>query len=198
MTVIEGDVAAGSSVRSVKKEAIARIQDRLSKAPAEGDRNIIIVNDADTITTAGYNRLLKTLEEPAPGSVIMLLSENINDLELTVRSRCVHLRLDAGKAKRAKGISEKAQALTDGLCSGARFFELRPYIESVGRDREKAYALIDTMEELYDEKLKGNVSRAEREKIYVAFEALEDARARVKNKDMVPYALKNMILEIIG
>ena len=53
------------------------LQERLSKKPYYGDRNIAIIKDADTMTAKAQNRLLKTLEEPHPGTVIILLSKNI-------------------------------------------------------------------------------------------------------------------------
>lgn len=49
---------------SIKDEAVEELQSRLKKKPYVGDRNIVILRDADTMTLRAQNRLLKTLEEP--------------------------------------------------------------------------------------------------------------------------------------
>jgi DNA polymerase III subunit delta' len=51
-------------------------------------RSIFIVDEADLIDVAGQNTLLKTLEEPAPGRVIMLITSAPEQLLPTVLSRC--------------------------------------------------------------------------------------------------------------
>ena len=59
---------------SVKDEQISNLQANLKKKPI-GSRNMAIIKDADTMTVRAQNRLLKTLEEPFAGTVIILLSE---------------------------------------------------------------------------------------------------------------------------
>ena len=66
---------------SIKDENMSALQERLKNKPL-GERNIAIVEDADTMTLRAQNRILKTLEEPPSGTVIILLSEN-------TESRCV-------------------------------------------------------------------------------------------------------------
>ena len=60
---------------SVKDAAIASLQEKIKVRPI-GERNIMVICDSDTMTSRAQNRILKTLEEPSPGTVIMLLSEN--------------------------------------------------------------------------------------------------------------------------
>ncbi|MEL7657233.1 MAG: DNA polymerase III subunit delta', partial [Bacillota bacterium] len=47
---------------SIKDEAVEELQSRIKKKPYVGDRNIVILQDADTMTLRAQNRVLKTLE----------------------------------------------------------------------------------------------------------------------------------------
>ena len=79
---------------SIKDADIEELQANLKMKPTGGDRNIAIIDGCDGMTPRAQNRFLKTLEEPAPGTVILLLSENMENLLPTIRSRCVHYRLN--------------------------------------------------------------------------------------------------------
>lgn len=57
-------------------------------APVEGDRKVILFEDAGAMTDAAANALLKTLEEPSPSTVFLLVSESEDDLPATIASRC--------------------------------------------------------------------------------------------------------------
>lgn len=54
-------------------------------------RRVFIVDEAHLIAREGHGALLKTLEEPAPGVVIILLTDHESDLPATIRSRCQRL-----------------------------------------------------------------------------------------------------------
>lgn len=53
-----------------------------------GRGKVFIVQEADRMTTAAQNALLKTLEEPGGRSIVMLLTDQPNALLPTIRSRC--------------------------------------------------------------------------------------------------------------
>lgn len=61
---------------------------RAALAPAIGRWQILIVEDADRLTDQAANALLKSIEEPAPASVWMLCATAVDDVMVTVRSRC--------------------------------------------------------------------------------------------------------------
>ena len=54
---------------------------------------VFIVDEAELMNDAGQNALLKTLEEPAPGTVIMLATSSEDRLLATIRSRCQRVAL---------------------------------------------------------------------------------------------------------
>lgn len=69
----------------------ARMQEglcyELRLKPYSGRRRIAIVDDADTLAAEGANSLLKTLEEPPPGSLIFLIGTSEQRQLRTIRSR---------------------------------------------------------------------------------------------------------------
>jgi DNA polymerase-3 subunit delta' len=60
----------------------------LSLKSYEGGMKTVIVDDAEMMNTYAANAFLKTLEEPAPRSLIVLVSANPDWLPMTIRSRC--------------------------------------------------------------------------------------------------------------
>lgn len=60
--------------------------------PFQGDRKIAIIDDADYLNVEGANALLKTLEEPPPRSVIILISSSAESQLPTIRSRSQIIR----------------------------------------------------------------------------------------------------------
>lgn len=60
----------------------------ISLRPYSGRRKIAIIDDADTFNIEGANCLLKTLEEPPLGSLLILLGTSLQRQLPTIRSRC--------------------------------------------------------------------------------------------------------------
>ena len=59
----------------------------ISLRPFMGGRKVAIIDDADTLNEEGANCLLKTLEEPPPKSVLILVSTSADKQLPTIRSR---------------------------------------------------------------------------------------------------------------
>lgn len=72
----------------IKVEEIRELQKKISLTPNSGKYNVAIINDAERLTKAAQNALLKTLEEPPRNSVIILVTRDKNKLLPTVLSRC--------------------------------------------------------------------------------------------------------------
>jgi DNA polymerase-3 subunit delta' len=73
---------------SIKIDQVREIVDRAEYRPFEGKRRAVIIDEADALVPAAQNALLKTLEEPPPSSVFMLVTARADTLLATVRSRC--------------------------------------------------------------------------------------------------------------
>ena len=66
-----------------------------SKTPFESSRRVFVIERADTLNDEGANRLLKTLEEPAPFVHLILLTDRVGEVMPTIVSRCQLVRFEA-------------------------------------------------------------------------------------------------------
>lgn len=66
----------------------------ISLKPFRGGRRIAIIDDADHLNEEGANCLLKTLEEPPPRSVLILIGTSEQKQLPTIRSRCQVVRFE--------------------------------------------------------------------------------------------------------
>ena len=55
---------------------------------------VVLIRESHRMNDAAQNALLKTLEEPRPGNVIVLETHRPSKLLATIRSRCVRIRFD--------------------------------------------------------------------------------------------------------
>lgn len=74
--------------QSLKIEQIRELQTWVRFGPSAGKFLAAIVERADSMTDEAAAAFLKTLEEPAPGVVFILLSEREDKLPATILSRC--------------------------------------------------------------------------------------------------------------
>lgn len=65
------------------------------KRPFEASRRVFVIERADELGEEAANRMLKTLEEPAQFVHLILLTERLNEVMPTIRSRCQLVRFDA-------------------------------------------------------------------------------------------------------
>jgi len=82
----------GSKLRTeIVIDQMRELSQKLSLTPQYGVAQVAIVDPADAINRAACNALLKTLEEPAEGRYLWLISAQPARLPATVRSRCQRL-----------------------------------------------------------------------------------------------------------
>jgi DNA polymerase-3 subunit delta' len=79
----------GAFIRIVE---IRNLQEKMSFRPLEGERRVFIIDDADRMNVAAANALLKTLEEPSPLNVLILVTSRPRRLPATIPSRCQRIR----------------------------------------------------------------------------------------------------------
>ncbi len=73
---------------SIKIEYIRQLQKDINLKPYEGRKKVFIIDNAHSLTAEASNALLKVLEEPPPGSLIILISAKPALLFKTIISRC--------------------------------------------------------------------------------------------------------------
>lgn len=83
---------------SIKNHQVEAFQEFLMVKPFLGSSKIAIIEDADTMTGSAQNRLLKTLEEPASGVVLFLITTQFNRMLPTILSRCQVVRFQSLEA----------------------------------------------------------------------------------------------------
>jgi len=76
---------------TIKIDQVRALQQQLALRPLEGEYRICLIDGAQQLNPAAANALLKTLEEPQPNTVIILLSSQPEALLTTIRSRCQRL-----------------------------------------------------------------------------------------------------------
>ncbi len=72
---------------SIRIDAVRNIISFLKYPPVEATYRLVIVDDAHLMNRAAQNALLKTLEEPPPNRIIILVTSRASSMLPTVRSR---------------------------------------------------------------------------------------------------------------
>ena len=74
--------------RTLGIEAVREMRAGIAERPFAGRRKVYLIEDAETMTVEAANALLKTLEEPPPFAVLLLVALSDHLLPPTVVSRC--------------------------------------------------------------------------------------------------------------
>jgi DNA polymerase-3 subunit gamma/tau len=83
MDLIEIDAASNTSVEDVRE-----LRDKINFAPSQGKYKVYIIDEVHMLSTAAFNALLKTLEEPPRHVIFVLATTEIHKIPATVLSRC--------------------------------------------------------------------------------------------------------------
>ena len=83
LDVLEIDGASNRGINEIKD-----LRESVPYAPARGKFKIYIIDEVHMLSTAAFNALLKTLEEPPPRSLFIFATTNPEKIPFTVLSRC--------------------------------------------------------------------------------------------------------------
>ena len=72
----------------IKKEQLEELQKQFSTKAIESSYKIYIINEAEKMNSSASNSILKFLEEPEPGIIAILITDNMYQLLDTIISRC--------------------------------------------------------------------------------------------------------------
>ncbi len=111
--------------KQIRIDEVRAMLDWAGKTSSRGRGKVVVLHPAEALNLQSANALLKTLEEPAPGTRLILTVSDTSTLLPTVRSRCQQLRLavpdpatsqDWLASQGVQGAAESAALLA--ACSG--------------------------------------------------------------------------------
>ena len=83
LDLIEIDAASNTSVEDVRD-----LRDKINFSPNQGRYKVYIIDEVHMLSTAAFNALLKTLEEPPSHAIFILATTEVHKIPTTVLSRC--------------------------------------------------------------------------------------------------------------
>ena len=126
--------------RAIRIGAIRELERQAALRPALGGRRVFVVDEAERMTGESPHAFLKFLEEPPPGTVVILVLPGVRAVPATVISRCQIVRFQPRGAGRAATIVGEALAL---LQTARREGAPALFRRTDRLDRDRAEALID-------------------------------------------------------
>ncbi len=129
---------------SIGIDDIRQIQFFLSRKPIQSDHNTVVIHQAHLLTLPAQHALLKTLEEPPPGTLIYLVTTQPHSLLPTILSRVQIADLpdhpDLPDLSKSKTLLEKLQK--SGVGDRLKILEEQEFT------RESALKFLDDLENL--------------------------------------------------
>jgi DNA polymerase-3 subunit delta' len=114
----------GRVLTEISVDRVREVERAVALAPYEGRTRVVIIDPAEAMSDAAQNAFLKTLEEPPPHAVFVLITTDEEGLLPTVRSRCrrVEFRLlpssEVEAALTAAGVEPEQAALLARFSGG--------------------------------------------------------------------------------
>jgi len=146
-----------------------------------GGRKVAVIDDADDLNEEGANALLKTLEEPPPGSVLLLVGTTADKQLPTIRSRSQIIRFrgldadmiaelllaqevvtDVAEARRLAGLSEGSLSRAVELADEELWTFRDQFLAQLARVDQSSVALAREVNEFVDAAGKDAPSRRRR------------------------------------
>lgn len=163
---------------SIKIDQVRTLLGRLQLKAFEARTKVFIIRNVETMTMEAANSLLKTLEEPAANTLLILTTSNLEDNLDTIRSRCHVVRFfPSSRSQIQKVLGENAAmdqlltVYTDGCLGQARHLLDDDFIE---RKNEILDSFLNKSNEEYFKKLSTEKEEA-REALQVFLSVVRDA-----------------------
>ncbi|MFQ2257137.1 DNA polymerase III subunit delta' [Aeromonas dhakensis] len=125
--------------KTIGVEAIREICARLQNSAQLGRGKVVIIPDAERMTESAANALLKTLEEPAGDSLLLLIASQVSRLLPTILSRChKHVCQLPAEGETLAWLAEQGHQATQAqvrICQGAPLRVLDYLMQQQDTDR---------------------------------------------------------------
>jgi DNA polymerase-3 subunit delta' len=109
--VLEREGEDGKPRKVIPVDEARRLPEFFSRSPAQSPYRVAIIDAADDLNVNAANAILKTLEEPPPRGVLLLVSHAPGRLLPTIRSRCRTLSFRVPEAEAAEAIVRERSGL---------------------------------------------------------------------------------------
>lgn len=151
--------------RDIRIEQIRQLQERLAFRALESKSKVAILVTAHAMNASAQNALLKTLEEPPQGTVLILISSAPDKLLPTIRSRCAKANfgplpvefLAARLQEGRKGVDEATAKQAAAMAGGSLARALSLDVEALGERK----SIIERFEALEPGDARGWLTLAE-------------------------------------
>lgn len=137
--------------KQIVVDQVRRVSSLVGLAPRKGARRLILIDPADRMNLESQNALLKTLEEPPPHTVLILIAARPQVLVSTVRSRCFTLGFgplraaDLARLLESRGFDAREAMARAALAEGRPGRAMELDLEALNERRE---SLLDGLERL--------------------------------------------------
>ncbi|MEF9949837.1 MAG: DNA polymerase III subunit delta [Mucinivorans sp.] len=117
---------------------------KMSYKSYEGGYKVVIIYLPERMNEQAANRLLKLIEEPAPKTLFLFVSENIDAVMLTIRSRCQTIVLPSIGLGGGEGSAQFYDQFVKlmRMCYASQYLDLFAWADSMatsGREAHKAF-----------------------------------------------------------
>ena len=138
--------ASKTPSKEIKIEQIRNLADFMNISTHRQGLRVVVVYPAEALNTPASNALLKTLEEPPPGTVFLLSSNSLDRLLPTILSRCRKFALPMpDHAQAAAWLKEQGLADADSWLREQGGAPLAALAQSEAGDREEMEALLQLL-----------------------------------------------------
>lgn len=136
---------------SIGIDEIRQIQFFLSRKPMQSDHNTVVIHQAHLLTLPAQHALLKTLEEPPPGTLIYLVTNQPGSLLPTILSRVQLEPITYNLEPNSKNLENSQKLLTQLIAAGVG--DRLKILEEAEFTRESALAFLDDLESLLHQQI---------------------------------------------
>ena len=126
----------------IKKEQLLDLQQSFQVKPTLGNKLVYIISEADKLHASSANKILKFLEEPSDDIVAILLTDNLNKVLPTIKSRCQNLIF---KNKKEEEINKLDNILNDYK---TKVYDKEDYQDEFNKLKENMISFIIQIEKL--------------------------------------------------
>ncbi len=178
-----------SKSRRVVVEQIDQVLRHISQTTFDGGWKTVVLADADRLNDQASNKILKTLEEPPPRSLFLLLTDSPDELLPTIISRCQRLTLNAddpAASREGRDLVLAAMTETGGAGMAAAVERARFLLERLKAIKAE---ISEAEETVMAETNLEDLDKSARDKMKAVLEARVEARYRRRRETVLEWLM---------